>query len=308
MSRTSVDALRSLKRYVALALGDEWEVRTSLQEGSFERPSALVKSATGAADTSMHGQGVIEMVEPFVIYLYPEVGDSVDASLVLAGRAQQLLQDAFLFGVDRGRALRVPFYDYDDVAVNAGASDRLVVAVEITATGGTWKFSVGSEQTGPLAASASAAAIEAAVRALPSVAAAEYPAAVADEAAGDASWVRGVTVTEADDGRMLLAFSSLLGGALVCSVDGTGLSGGTVTATVADRPRRGEASHGAGAPALHGDYMRVSDPPSLRRVQDQDDDNLFTITCDIRLKWRRAGRVPSGAHTVSQVTIETTGS
>lgn len=53
----------------------------------------------------------------------------------------------------------------------------------------------------------------------------------------------------------------------------------------------------------HGDYMRVADL-SINRVRDPSDPTLYTVVADVRLGWRRWGRLPSEVEMVDSVTIE----
>lgn len=55
----------------------------------------------------------------------------------------------------------------------------------------------------------------------------------------------------------------------------------------------------------HGDYMRVDDL-SVSRIRDPDEATLYTVAVDVRLGWRRVGRLPSTGEipTASLVTAE----
>lgn len=121
--RTSIDVLRSLKRYVSIALGDEWEVRLLVEEGTFQRPAAQVMEATGQTLTGP--SHTFEAVQTFMVHAFPRSRDTVMESLVEAGKCEDALVRAFRIGVDKGRAARIPLYDYEEVPHTAGSTSRL---------------------------------------------------------------------------------------------------------------------------------------------------------------------------------------
>lgn len=112
VGRTPTDALRSLKRYVAVALGNAWEVRMAREEGAFERPFARVTPASAAIYPSLGVRFVADITQPFVVLAYPLAGDTPDEALLLAQEAENALFRAFLAGVEYGHPLRVPFFHY----------------------------------------------------------------------------------------------------------------------------------------------------------------------------------------------------
>jgi hypothetical protein len=102
--RALPNVLRSLARYVALALGNEVEVRWSLSEGTFRRPWARVT----------------------------EAAMSDEAAIVEASIVETKLSRAFTVGVDpalqarsRAHPLRVPLYSYEGVGLRDPATQRL---------------------------------------------------------------------------------------------------------------------------------------------------------------------------------------
>jgi hypothetical protein len=119
VGRTNTDALRSLKRYVAAALGDSFEVRLSREEGAFDRPFARVWQVAGTTYPLTGGKWLSDIVQPFVISAYPEPGETPDEALLGAQAVEETLYKAFRVGVNGGRPLRVPLLDYASVALDA---------------------------------------------------------------------------------------------------------------------------------------------------------------------------------------------
>jgi hypothetical protein len=115
VGRTSTDALRSMKRYVAIALGDAWEVRLSREEGAFERPFARVWQVAGTTYPLTGGKWLADMVQPFVISTYPPRGATPDDALLSAQAVENTLYRAFRVGVGDGKPLRVPLCNYTGV-------------------------------------------------------------------------------------------------------------------------------------------------------------------------------------------------
>jgi hypothetical protein len=120
--RTSIDILRSLKRYTAEALGDDWEVRLLSEEGTFSRPGAQVMEAGGQATTGP--SHTMEHTQSFSIHAFPEPGGTVTQSMIFAAEAEEQLLIAFRVGVGEGRAARLPIYDYTSVPHDAGSTTR----------------------------------------------------------------------------------------------------------------------------------------------------------------------------------------
>lgn len=112
VGRSHQDALRSVKRYVAVALGDEWEVRLSREEGAFKRPFCRVWQVAGTEYPLTGGRFLADMTQPFVIAAYPPRGRDPDHALLGAQKVENTLYRAFRVGVENGRARRVPLYNY----------------------------------------------------------------------------------------------------------------------------------------------------------------------------------------------------
>lgn len=119
--RTNTDALRSMKRYVALALGDAWEIRLSREEGAFERPFARVWQVAGTTYPRTSSKWLADMVQPFVISAYPERGDTSDRALLAAQAVEEQMFQAFRRGIGDGRPFRIPLCDYSNTSLSNGA-------------------------------------------------------------------------------------------------------------------------------------------------------------------------------------------
>jgi hypothetical protein len=124
-----VNTLRSLARYVALALGEDFEVRFAPDEGAFARPCARVTEATPANSTP-HGARHRDLRQTCSVVAFPTEGITAESSLIEAKRVERLLLDAFAKGIDaasfrNGRAhpMRVPLFDYSGVGLREAATD-----------------------------------------------------------------------------------------------------------------------------------------------------------------------------------------
>lgn len=120
--RTSIDALRSVKRYLAIALGDDWEVRLDREEGAITLPFASV-AFSGQTLVSGPAHETL-LTQPMSLYLTPVPGkDGIEAQM-LAAEIEDILYEAFRVGVDEGRPMRIPLYDYAGVPTDMGSTAR----------------------------------------------------------------------------------------------------------------------------------------------------------------------------------------
>lgn len=128
-----MNVLRSVTRYLTLALGDPWEIRFggSAQEGALERPFAGVVPATPTTSIA-HGARHAELRQTLSISAYPVEGISDESSLLEAMRVERMLWRAFAQGIDpasfsarsaRAHPLRVPLYDYAGVGLFEAVDD-----------------------------------------------------------------------------------------------------------------------------------------------------------------------------------------
>jgi hypothetical protein len=125
--RSSLDALRSLNRYVALTLGDEWEVRLSTEKGTFNRPYARVIQIPSVQYIveSFHN---VKMQSVYQVMMFPKIGQNADESQMLALQAADQFWVAFASDfqlVGRGRNSRIPLYDYSGIPMTGSDSGAL---------------------------------------------------------------------------------------------------------------------------------------------------------------------------------------
>lgn len=110
--RTPLDALRSTKRYVALALGPDWEVRLAVEKGTFNRPQAQIIQIP-SVQTFTESWHVTRIQTVHQVMAYPAAGQTAEDSLANALDAVELLAEAYTGpGVGAGYTARVPLYDY----------------------------------------------------------------------------------------------------------------------------------------------------------------------------------------------------
>lgn len=116
--RTTTDGLRSVKRYVSLALGPDWEVRLSNEKGAFRRPFARVLLLPGITFPAQSFV-VVKVIATMQIVAFPKRGVSPDASQLAAMDVVEQLWVAFGGpGVAEGHIYRVPLYDYAGVPIS----------------------------------------------------------------------------------------------------------------------------------------------------------------------------------------------
>lgn len=120
--RTVNDAIRSVKKYLAEALGDEWEVRLWTDEGSFAPPLARVSAASPTVYTSR--RRITDIIQALQIHCYVAPAASSSAALIKARDVEQQLVRAIELGVGLAWPRRIPLYDYDGVAETEGSSAR----------------------------------------------------------------------------------------------------------------------------------------------------------------------------------------
>lgn len=127
--RTPTDALRSIARYSAIALGGDWEVRLSSELGTFNRPYARVTQVPSIQMLTPRWN-LTKYIASYSIVAYPSQMADADASHIEALRVADLFWVALAGpGVgtpvirapadgSRGRPSRIPLYDYDGIALD----------------------------------------------------------------------------------------------------------------------------------------------------------------------------------------------
>lgn len=130
--RTSTDVLRSLKRYLNLALPG-YSLVFDGEEGTAKRPMAVITSTSpNNIEGPKHSE---DLVQAFTIYVYPPAGENAQDARVKAGavadRVERLLGSGIVYDEDteawaqadrgRGRRALMPLYDYEDKTWKQGA-------------------------------------------------------------------------------------------------------------------------------------------------------------------------------------------
>lgn len=106
--RTERDAERSIKRWVALALGDDWEVRLWTEVGTFALPYAKVTQAGEVTTTG--GAVFVTQQAAFSVVAWTLPAETVEQAQEQARDVEEALWHAFRGG---STPLRVPLLDYD---------------------------------------------------------------------------------------------------------------------------------------------------------------------------------------------------
>jgi hypothetical protein len=300
--RTRADALRSMKRYVALALGDPWEVRLYDEPGTFDRPFALVaKVGAGLYDGPAH---TADIVQPMTVHCYPDETQfrTVEDAILGAEEVEKLLYEAFRVGIsyddplmpppsfvcvdfDHGGQLPAGTYRYRVSTVNASGESVATVAVEETTTGDLSRMELAwSPAPGATSYRVYRAVGAGASKLLAEV---EYPA------------------TSYTD------LGTLAPGTQDPPTVGTGtarISSGPERVPLYDydgRPYSGE--HASSSVREATDHLRIV-TLSLNTLHDATDERLVWVAADIRTSWRRRGRVHSGSKVLKSVTTKVLGS
>jgi hypothetical protein len=128
-----MDAIRSLKRYVAIALGDDVEVRMSGEKGVFHRPFAKVTQVPSVQMT-VESWHTAKIIAAYQVTVFPVRKDSADESQQEVQRLAERLWVAFggpgvgtptlsrVADPTRGFPMRIPLYDYEAIAVRGPAA------------------------------------------------------------------------------------------------------------------------------------------------------------------------------------------
>lgn len=147
--REPTDALRSLRKYVHMILGDEWRVALAYEEGVFKRPFARVG---GLPDVTISGQRPdrYTLTESFNVLCHPKEAGTAQEAVLNA----EALRSQLLHGFQRGAGaplgpltpptaelaagdLAIDDYSYRITAKTRSTESIAGPAVEVIAGGGT---------------------------------------------------------------------------------------------------------------------------------------------------------------------------
>lgn len=120
--RTANDAVRSMKKYLAEVLGDDWEVRLWSDEGTFVEPFARI--AESSPTTYSSRRLWTDITKALQIHLYPPAATSTSAAMTVARDLEQVLVGAIELGIGLGWPRRIPLWDYDGVSLEQGSDTR----------------------------------------------------------------------------------------------------------------------------------------------------------------------------------------
>jgi hypothetical protein len=282
--RTTQDALRSLKRYVAELLGDEWEVKLGVQhEGMFKYPYARVYKVGPTLFSGPYYEAMA--TQPMVVHCYPAPQETPDAAVLQATLVEELLFQGFRVGAaqlqtptglartasNTGGTLAAGTRAYRVSALDRQRGETLAAtAVNATTTGSTgsvaltWNDMPGASwfyvyRDGDLIAQTTTPSFLDTGATTPNVAKV-LPVANTTKL----GWPNRIPLYDYD--------------------------GVPLTEAPNDESGRPSAS----------DYLKVNDF-SIQNLPDPDDPRRIVVAADIRLSWRRTGRLLSGSVAVTEV-------
>ena len=278
--RTTIDASRSVKRYISLGLGQEWEVRLNAEEGAYRRPFCRI-DLVGSTSFAQAGAFTTDLDLTAALILYPTETSSATEALMSAMAVEERIFEI----TNLGLAFLPAPQGLTAVKSSGGtlSGNYRYVVCAINRFGKTL---------------ASQAASVSGVSGKVTLAWTAIPEATAYQV------FRGVAGSE-----RYLAATTVTNGVPAASYIDTG----AVTPnplTILPTTNTAKISHpmrvplydydgvGINAPALEadrerGDYLRITEPPSVSRMVDEHDDLMWAVAANIRLSWRRSSVVPS---------------
>ena len=288
--RTTLDAARSIKRYFALGLGDDWEVRLNVEEGAYRRPFCRIDLPGTTTLTPAALMTDVEMTAAMV--LYPEESTTASEALFKAMEVEEQVFQITNLGVAKlppvGTVSAIKQatgtlsgdYRYVVCAKNRYGKTTASAPVEVTGVNGRVKL---TWDTYPEATSYQV------FRGTPSTTAGRelFLLETDDEQTLDGVVFDDGSVDPTPNTRPPYTNSARLGGPMripLYDYDG-------VTAN------RGASDTGR----KRGDYLRIIEPPSISRLSDDQDDLMWVVAANIRLSWRRPYAVPSDSPIVRSI-------
>lgn len=277
MNRDAIDATRSLKRYVAHGLGEDWEVRLNSEEGAFKRPFCRIDATDSTFGGDYSSEHTQDVSMSFALILYPKEARSPDDALMKVMAAEDRLWQMFAVGT----ATLAPPVDVQATVASGGSLTgtyryRVVACNRYGKTDGSW----------PVTAEVTDGRVLVTWTGMPE--AKKYQVFRGEP--GEELWLANTTLPEYTDTgevepmektEIPVVNTARLGGPMrVPLYDYAGLM---MNEAASDniRPR--------------GAFMRISGQPSVSRLVDPHDDLMWVVTANIRLSWRRSGVVPSEA-------------
>lgn len=291
--RGTLDAARSLKRYMALGLGDEWEVRLNSEEGAFKRPFCRI-DLVGGTSLAPAGEATTDVQMAAAMVLYPQESSTATQALFRAMDVEETLYVIFNRGAT---TLSAPGTitatkqatgslegDYRYVVCAKNRYGKTTASQPVTVEGVSGRVKL-SWRTFPEATSYQV------FRGTPQTAAGKerFLLETDDEQTEDGIVFDDGSATPVPNTRPPYANTARLGAPMrvpLYDYDGVSISRG---ASDRLRPR--------------GDFMRITEPPSVSRLSDDKDDLMWVVTANIRLSWRRSNVVTSALPIIRSVNI-----
>lgn len=281
---TTTDATRSLKRYVANALGPEWEVRLNSEEGAFRRPFCRVDVAGGATfGGGMSSSLAQEVSMSFALILYPKESSTPDEALMKAMACEEQVWQMLNVGTG-----------YLSAPMNLTATKQSGGSLS-----GSQRYSVvavnryGKTNASAVSVSSVNGKVVLAWTAMPE--ATSYQVFRGPE--GSERWMADtLNATYTDDGTVTPVVTTQLPSANTARI------GGPMRVPMYDYDNVSLTEGATDATRPTGAFMRIVDPPTVNRLVDTHDDLMWVVTANIRMSWSRSSVVPSDAPLVTSFT------
>jgi len=281
--RTTLDAARSIKRHIALGLGNEWEVRLNSEEGAYKRPFCRI-DLPGATNFAQSGAQYTDINLTAALVLYPAESTTATEALFKAMEVEDRLYEitqkglGYLSPVGTVTATKqttgslVGDFRYVVCAKNRYGKTTASPSVAVTSVNGRVKL---TWTTYPEATSYQV------FRGTPSTAVGreEFLFETDDEQTLDGLIYDDGSVSPTPDTRPPYTNTAKVSGPMrIPLYDYSAVS----------------ASQGASDVARNrNDYLRITEPPAVSRLSDDQDDLMWVVAATIRMSWRRSSGVVS---------------